>query len=123
MADIILTIPNGGRDTWKIWKNNGVSPDVLAAVHTPQGATISFDYTSSAKFNNKGSDNLPDLPFNIWAVQKMTVNNGLSNGQGTNDITTYNYQNGAYNWQNKEFRGFGEVDETTRKIFLIKMTR
>src|SRR5439155_379873 len=45
-------------------------------------------------------------------VSQMTVNNGMTNALQTNDVTTYNYKNGFYKFDNREFRGFGEVDTT-----------
>lgn len=221
----------GGSDTWYVWKNNGLSPDTLATVHTSSGGIINFDYGQAVTpvtdtvsqssytgeyFNNQtlsGSPTLtrtdaainfswdngsPDpsisadhfsvrwtqtksfsagsymfnatvddgvrlyvdgellidqwndhapltftaskalsegnhtivmeyyddlggatakltyqkigLPFPLWQVSKMTVNNGMTNSQNTTDITTYNYKNAFYKFENREFRGFGEVD-------------
>jgi len=112
LSDLVKTIPNGGSDTWKVWINNGNSPDLLASIKTPQGGIISFDYAKSTQYSNTGSDLIADLPFNVWVVSKMTTNNGLSNTQGTNDVTTYSYKDGFYKWQDGEFRGFKEVNTT-----------
>ena len=113
LPDIVQSDPNNARDTWKVWVNNGNAPDLLDTVHTSAGGAIRFDYTKSTQYSNTGSDLLADLPFNVWVVSKMTVTNGLSNTQGTNDITTYSYKDGFYKWQEREFRGFGTVDETS----------
>ncbi len=97
---------------WPARLNPGHAPDLLSSITTALGGSISFDYAASTGFDNTGGDSQSDLPFPVWAVTTKTVNNGLSNSQGTNDVTTYSYKNGLYNWQKKEFRGFGEVDET-----------
>lgn len=110
LPDLVKTIPNGGNDTWRVWRNNGNSPDLLASIKTPQGGIISFDYAKSTQYSNTGSDSIPDLPFSLWVVQKMITSNGLSNAQGTNDVTTYSYKDGFYKWQDREFRGFGEIN-------------
>lgn len=94
-----------------VWKNEGVSPYLLSAIHTDRGAVISFDYKPSTMYDNTGSDSQSDIPFSTWVVQKMTITNGLSNTQGTSDVTTYSYKDGFYKWQDKEMRGFAEVTE------------
>jgi hypothetical protein len=62
--------------------------------------------------DNTGADTLSDLPFPLWLVSKQTVNNGMSTAQQTNDVTTYSYKDGFYKWQEREFRGFGTIDES-----------
>lgn len=111
MADILRGYSSGqqGQVTWKVWKNNGVSPHLLATVRTSQGAEIKYDYMKASTLDNTGPDNNPDLPFPLWIVQTMTVNNGMTNSHETEDVTTYSYQNGLYKWQDREFRGFGNV--------------
>src|SRR5918998_3893709 len=47
-----------------------------------------------SKYDNTGPDSLSDLPFSLWLVRTMTVNNAMTNQQQTNDVTTYTYQNG-----------------------------
>lgn len=114
LPDIVKGEPDGSSssDTWRVWKNSGSSPYLLAKVTTTEGGTISFDYTPSTKYNNNGSDNISDLPFPLWLVSKMTVGNGMTNTHGTNDTTTFSYTDGFYKWQDREFRGFGTIDET-----------
>lgn len=125
LLDIVSTINNGGPvNTWRVWSNNGYAPDLLATLHTQEGGSSHYDYKPSTNYDNTGGDGLADLPFSLWVVQKMTQNNGMTNTQQTNDVTTYSYKNGLYNWQAKEFRGFGEVDTTepnnAKKQYLFK---
>jgi YD repeat-containing protein len=106
LPDIIKTVQNGGNDTWEVWNNSGSAPDLLSSIQSAQRGTIQFQYSSSTQYSNTA------LPFPLWVVQSMTENNGLTNSQQTNDVTTYSYANGLYSWQNHEFRGFGQVNET-----------
>jgi YD repeat-containing protein len=112
IGEVISGRPVGdGRVNFVVFRHNTPAPQHLAKITTSQGGSISFDYTPSTKFDNTGSDDLPDLPFPLWLVGKMTVNNGMTTQQQTTDTTTYSYQNGFYKWQDKEFRGFGTIDE------------
>ncbi len=117
LPDILREYFNGGaNDTFDVWSNNGYSTDSLSTIHTSQGGTVHFDYNPSTKYSN-GSN----LPFPLWVVKQMTLNNGMSNTQQTNDVTAYSYANGLYSYQNHEFRGFGQVNETdpntAKKVF------
>jgi YD repeat-containing protein len=112
LTDIVRSINLGGANNeYRVWKNNGNAPHLLAKVTTSVGATISLDYTPSTIFDNTGPDNLSDLPFSLWLVSKLIVNNGMTTQQQTNDVTTYSYQDGFYKWQDREFWGFGTIDE------------
>ncbi|HSW87828.1 MAG TPA: FG-GAP-like repeat-containing protein [Candidatus Saccharimonadales bacterium] len=245
LPDIIRTTSSGGNfDTWQVWKNSGSAPDLLSTVHTSQGGTNSYNYSSSATpvselttnasytgeyFNNQtlsGSPTLtrtdpainfdwgsgsPDsslpsdhfsvrwtqttsftggtyiftassddgirlyvdgelildqwtdsgylyytvskalstgnhtvkleyyedyggarvklsyqkigLPFSVWQVNQMTVDNGIANTQNTHDVTNYSYTNGSYKFENHEFRGFGEANtiepNTAKKKYIF----
>jgi RHS repeat-associated protein len=113
IAEVIDGHPNGGGDvTWRVFKNNTVAPALLSKIINSQGGTISFDYTKSTFYDNTGADSLSDLPFPLWLVSTMTVDNGMSNSHQTTDVTNYSYKDGFYDWQDREFRGFGEVTET-----------
>ncbi len=110
LPDIVKTEANGGAYvTWKIWKNLGYAPDLLKKVTTPQGGTIAIDYINSTSFDNTGSNSISDLPFNIWLVDSITKRNGMVGTQATTETTEYNYLNGFYDYQDKEFRGFEQV--------------
>ncbi len=112
LSDIVKGHPDDGSyDTWTIYKNNGYASHLLSKVTTTQGGSLSFDYKASTTYDNTGADSQSDLPFPMWLIDKKTENNGVAGSHGTNDITTYFYQDGLYDWQDKEFRGFETVDE------------
>jgi YD repeat-containing protein len=98
-------------DTWKVWKNQGKAGNLLSSVKTSEGGIINFDYKTSTSLDNTGPDNISDLPFNMWLVEKKTENNGMSGAHLSVKETIYNYKDGLYKWQDKESRGFGEVEE------------
>ncbi len=112
LVDIIRSEANGGNNTWEVWKNNGYAPDLLSKVTTTQGGKVSYEYTSSAKFDNTGPDDQVDLGFNLWLVTKMTTDNGLSGIGNTNGVSTFSYADGLYAGIQHEFLGFGSVVET-----------
>ncbi len=107
LLDIVKSDVNSGIDYWVLFSNNGYAPDILSTLQTPQGGTVHFDYNPSTQYSNGYN-----LPFPLWVVKQMTVNNGMTNTQQTNDVTAYSYANGLYNYQNHEFRGFSTVNET-----------
>lgn len=113
LIDIIRSVNTGGSNNdWRVWKNSGNAPDLLSKVTTAQGGSISFDYKPSTQYDNTGADNNSDLPFPLWVVEKMTVKNGMTNAHATEEVTTYSYKDGLYDSQDREFRGFAEVNTT-----------
>lgn len=96
---------NGADSSWEIQLNSDYLPDILVEADNGIGGTIETQYSPSTQFDNTGSDSIPDLPFPVPVVTSSTV----SDGRGNSYQTTYEYQDGAYSWQEKEFRGFGFV--------------
>ncbi|MBI5676158.1 MAG: DUF4214 domain-containing protein [Nitrospirae bacterium] len=52
------------------------------------------------------------LPFNYWVVSSLTTNNGMSGAHANVSTTNFSYANGLYDFPTREFRGFGQVNET-----------
>jgi len=102
LTDLVFADSNG----FYMYPETTGSPYLLSSISTDKGATISYNYVKST--GTSGTK----LPFNEWLVSQMTIDNGMTNSQHTSDTTMYTYKNGTFNWPNKEFRGFGEVDET-----------
>ncbi|HZE86742.1 MAG TPA: PA14 domain-containing protein [Methylomirabilota bacterium] len=77
---------------------DGTHTIVVEYYENTGGATILFTYQKIA------------LPFPLWQVSQMTTNNGMTGSELTNDVTTYSYKNAFYKFEDREFRGYGEVD-------------
>ena len=93
------------------WLNNG-SKFLLLKNYTNQfGGKVLVDYQPSTLSDNKGSDNLSDIGFNIMVVSNITEDNGMTTSHNTNLVKKFNYTSALYEYNSKEFRGFGEVTE------------
>ncbi|MFC1514729.1 toxin TcdB middle/N-terminal domain-containing protein, partial [Candidatus Omnitrophota bacterium] len=96
---------DGANDTWEVQKNTGYLPDLILSAANGIGGTIDIEYGPSTAYDNTGDDNLSDLPFPVTVVKSSTV----SDGRGNSYTTSYDYADGAFSWQEREFRGFGYV--------------
>ena len=85
--------------------SNGAIVDLLSTQTNGLGGTATFSYISSGLLDNTGGDGLPDLPFVVPVVERVT----LSDGMGNSYTTRYAYAGGRYEAPAKEFRGFAEV--------------
>lgn len=96
----------------------GVKPYVLNEMNNNLGATTKVHYAPSTKFyledreaNNPWATN---LPFPVHVVEKVEVIDHISK---TKLVTTYKYHHGYYDGREREFRGFGRVDQYDTEIF------
>ena len=97
--------------------NNAQKTYLLRNITTSFGGKISVDYIKSTESSNKGNDTINDLGFNMWVVSNITEDNGVNGSHNVVVITHYNYSNGSYDYEDKEFRGFNYVVErTTNKL-------
>jgi RHS repeat-associated protein len=87
--------------------NAGPFPDLLSGVQNGFGGSVQVTYQPSTKWDNSDGTR-PRLPFPVYAVQNVTVNDG-NNNIGT---TSYTFKGGFYDTSNREFRGFGYSHET-----------
>lgn len=106
----------GGYDKYdeyykKIWFSNSTIPDLLSQVRSSGGGLTNFTYNASTQYNNTGDDGISDLHFSSPVLTKMVVDNGMTSAHYTNSTTTYSYEGGLYNPDDKEFRGFNYVKE------------
>jgi|GEM_PF-2245152 len=111
LSDIVETRYSGISATWKVYSNAGFAPRMLARAKNSEGGKVEFEYQKSTVYDNTGSDSISDLSFPMWLVEKKVEDNGVSSAQWNNDVTTYNYVDGAYHVWEKEFRGFKTVNE------------
>lgn len=80
--------------------------NLLKTVHRPLGATISLDYERVG--------NTFEMPQSKWALSRVEVNDGHQ-GDGVDVLlNTYQYKDGFYNRQEREFYGFKTVIEEQR---------
>jgi RHS repeat-associated protein len=96
----------------------GVKPYVLNEMTNNMGATTKVQYASSTKFyledKKNGTPWATNLPFPVQVVEKVEVIDHISK---TKLVTTYKYHHGNYDGREREFRGFGRVDQLDTETF------
>ena len=93
--------------------NQGLIPDLLRSTTNELGGTTTFTYGPSTRYDNTGDDDLPDLPQVHQVVTSLTVDDG--DPETPPQVTALSYAGGRWNAQEREFRGFAEV-EATREL-------
>ncbi|MFC1593868.1 toxin TcdB middle/N-terminal domain-containing protein [Candidatus Omnitrophota bacterium] len=84
--------------------NYGPVPDVLYRFSNGIGATTEITYTPSSAYDNTGDDDVCDLPFPLQVVSSVTATDQVV---GQSYTTDYEYRDGYFDFQQREFRGFG----------------
>lgn len=96
----------------------GVKPHLLTEMSNNMGATTCVRYASSTKFYLEDRENgepwVTSLPFPVHVVEKVEVIDHISKTKLT---TTYKYHHGYYDGREREFRGFGRVDQCDTEVF------
>lgn len=87
-------------------------PHLLIGVDNSLGATTRIDYTPSTRFYVRdaqaGTPWATRLPFPVHCVSKITVSD---HWRGTAFSSTYSYHHGYFDATEREFRGFGRVEQ------------
>lgn len=87
-------------------------PHVLLSYQNNMGLSTSLDYRSSTHFYLKdkiaGTLWITKLPFPVQVVEKTTLEDAITNVRFS---TRYTYHHGFYDHQEREFRGFGMVEQ------------
>jgi RHS repeat-associated protein len=97
----------------------GVKPYLLIEMNNHMGAITRIEYASSTKFYLE-DDQTPatrwqtSLPFPVHVVSRVEVVDEFSRGKLT---TEYRYHHGYWDGAEREFRGFGRVDQTDTQLF------
>ena len=121
MADILqsYTFTSCNSNERKSWFSNSSKALLLKEVKTSLGGSIKINYKPSTNQNNSAVDkqNVPN--FNLWIVANITEDNDITGSQNTKKLIIYNYSKGRYDYKDKEFRGFGQVNETISKEIII----
>ncbi len=99
----------------------GHKPYLLTRMDNHLGAVTEVSYAPSTQFYLRDQDApAPDtrwrttLPFPVYVVERVTVNDELSNGTLT---TEYRYHHGYWDGVEREFRGFGMVEQIDTQVF------
>ena len=96
----------------------GQKPHLLVLARNNLGAETHVKYAPSTKFyladKLAGKPWITKLPFPVHCVEKMTVQDKW---RKTTFTSTYSYHHGYYDSVEREFRGFGRVEQTDVESF------
>ena len=96
----------------------GVKPYVLTEMSNNMGATTRVSYAPSTRYfledQANGTPWITKLPFPVQVVDKVEVIDHISR---TKLVTTYKYHHGYFDGREREFRGFGRVDQFDTETF------
>lgn len=99
----------------------GVKPYLLNRMDNHLGAETQVTYASSTQFYLQDQQSLATqwnttLPFPVQVVASMRSVDAISGGQLTNE---YSYHHGYWDGTDREFRGFGRVDQRSTEVFAV----
>lgn len=90
----------------------GQKPHLLIKTINNLGAETNIEYVSSTKFylqdKLNGTPWITKLPFPVYCVAKVSIKDQW---RKTNFSTTYSYHHGYFDGVEREFRGFGRVEQ------------
>ncbi|UQA61432.1 SpvB/TcaC N-terminal domain-containing protein [Polyangium aurulentum] len=93
-------------------------PYLLTSVKNNLGAEMKLEYAPSTKFYledlKNGTPWVTRLPFPVHVLARVETHDAVS---GTRFVSTYNYHHGYYDSAEKEFRGFGLVEQWDAESF------
>jgi YD repeat-containing protein len=89
-------------------------PYLIKEIRTEYGGRTTVTYTTSTQYSNTGNDSLSDIGFNIFVVSSIRTENGMNSTFNVTGTMNYTYDDGVYNYEKREFRGFSHTIE--RKI-------
>ena len=96
----------------------GVKPYVLTQVDNNLGATTRVSYAPSTRFfledRARCEPWLAPLPFPVQVVAKVEIIDHVSHSK---KVATYRYHHGHFDGREREFCGFGRVDELDSETF------
>ena len=96
----------------------GQKPHVLTSYTNNLGKTTTWHYKSSTHFyledKKAGKPWITRLPFPVQVVHRVTVEDKWRNTRFSNQ---YSYHHGYYDHPEREFRGFGRVEQTDVEDF------
>ncbi|WP_313951702.1 SpvB/TcaC N-terminal domain-containing protein [Accumulibacter sp.] len=93
-------------------------PHLLIRVDNHLGASTDIEYTPSTRFylqdQQAGTPWVTRLPFPVHCVSKVTVRDAW---RKTEFSSSYSYHHGYFDGEEREFRGFGRVDQVDTQAF------
>ncbi len=96
----------------------GVKPYVLVAMDNSMGATTQVSYAPSTRYfledQANGTPWITSLPFPVQVVDKVEIIDHIGK---TKLVKTYKYHHGFYDGREREFCGFGRVDQFDTESF------
>lgn len=96
----------------------GRKPYLLEATRNNLGAETVFEYASSTRFyladRAAGHPWVTRLPFPVQVVERVRTRDLVT---GSEHVASYRYHHGHYDRSEKEFRGFGMVEQTDAESF------
>lgn len=96
----------------------GRKPHVLISVKNNSGKETRLRYASSTKFyladREAGRPWITKLPFPVQVVERVETQDFIT---GVKSVTLYRYHHGAYDGKEREFRGFGMVEQEDAESF------
>lgn len=129
-TDVALADANGdgypdivtreGGEGWLVYKNRGNQSNLLVGILNGLGGTITLSYGRSTQYDNSGTDDVSDLGFNVWIVESVARDNGMTGSHHVLEYSEHTYQDGLHDYQDREFRGFGLVTETDSESTSIR---
>ncbi|MEW2330275.1 SpvB/TcaC N-terminal domain-containing protein [Micromonospora chersina] len=111
--------PSGGSRMWFLDLTGGVKPYLLAAMDNHLGAVTTVRYAPSTRYYLKDRADAADrwrtpLPFTVHVVHQVEVTDAVS---GSRLTTVYAYHHGYWDGAEREFRGFGMVEQLDTETF------
>ncbi len=95
-------------------------PHLLIAIDNNLGATTEIEYTPSTRFylqdKNAGTPWVTRLPFPVHCVSKTITKDKW---RGTVFTSSYSYHHGYFDGMEREFRGFGRVEQIDTELFAL----
>ena len=96
----------------------GKKPYLLAGYQTPSGKEIVLEYKSSTFFyladKAAGKPWITKLPFPVHCLTKVSSRDSVTRAYLTSE---YNYHHGYYDHAEREYRGFGRVEQVDSETF------
>jgi hypothetical protein len=97
---------------------HGYKPYLLSSVTNNLGAETRIQYASSTQFyvcdRRKGTPWITRIPFPVQVVAQVESRDAVS---GSKLVTSYCYHHGYYDADEREFRGFGRVEQWDTQSF------